>query len=165
MEQIIAKLLGDFERGKMTRRQLIQALAMMSTAGSAVVGVQTVAAKPATALSINHVSLRGKDYAKSRDFYSSLLGMKITQDDGRSARLQCGDNILLVRSQSSQPDIPFGVDHIAYTVEGWDKDKNVRAGLEAAIKRRGFDLYTKSPDSIFTHDPDGFEVQMGGSRQ
>ena len=32
MEQIIARLLGDFESGKMNRRQLIQSLALAATA-------------------------------------------------------------------------------------------------------------------------------------
>ena len=35
MEHIIAKLLQDFEQGKMNRRQLIQSLAMAATAASA----------------------------------------------------------------------------------------------------------------------------------
>ena len=35
MEHIIAKLLQNFEDGKMTRRQLIQSLALAATAASA----------------------------------------------------------------------------------------------------------------------------------
>ena len=35
MEHIIAKLLQDFEQGMMTRRQLIQSLALTATAASA----------------------------------------------------------------------------------------------------------------------------------
>ena len=34
MEHIIGKLLQDYERGKMTRRQLIQTLALTATAAS-----------------------------------------------------------------------------------------------------------------------------------
>jgi len=36
MEHIIGKLLQDYERGKMTRRQLIQTLALTATAASTV---------------------------------------------------------------------------------------------------------------------------------
>ena len=36
MESLIAKLLTDFEQGKMSRRQLIQSLAMASAAAGAV---------------------------------------------------------------------------------------------------------------------------------
>ena len=36
MEHMIARLLQDFEQGKMTRRQLIQSLALAATAASAV---------------------------------------------------------------------------------------------------------------------------------
>lgn len=35
MENLIAKLLQDFEHGRMTRRQLIQSLALAATAASA----------------------------------------------------------------------------------------------------------------------------------
>ena len=35
MEHIIAKLLHDFEHGRMSRRQLIQSLALTATAASA----------------------------------------------------------------------------------------------------------------------------------
>jgi hypothetical protein len=35
MEQIIDNLLNDFERGKMSRRQLVQALAVSALAGTA----------------------------------------------------------------------------------------------------------------------------------
>src|SRR5207253_8354268 len=89
MEQIIGKLLQDYERGKMTRRQLIQTLALTATAASAM--ETTVAAAPANATSINHVSMQVADYMKSRDFYAGLFGMKVTDDNGKTeCTLRCG---------------------------------------------------------------------------
>jgi hypothetical protein len=44
MEQIIARLSKDFEHGKMTRRQLIQNLALTPTAASAATVRSSVAA-------------------------------------------------------------------------------------------------------------------------
>ena len=75
MEHIIGKLLQDYEHGKMTRRQLIQSLAFTATAASAVGTAE--AAAPANAIYINHVSMQVADYAKSRDFYTGLFGMKV----------------------------------------------------------------------------------------
>ena len=49
MEQIISGLLQDFEAGKLTRRQLIQALALGVTAGPAALAA---ARKPAEQSSI-----------------------------------------------------------------------------------------------------------------
>ena len=163
MEHIISKLLQDFERGKITRRQLIQTLAL---AASAVSTVSTdEAAAPANATYINHVSMQVADYTKTRDFYSSLFGMKVTEDDGKTqCRLTFGDNILIARNASSRPGGKVGVDHIAYTLANWDTDKTVKPAVEAELKRRGLNIRT-TEGSFHVQDPDGFEVQMGGKTQ
>jgi catechol-2,3-dioxygenase len=163
MEQIIAKLVRDFEEGRMTRRQLVHTMAMIA-AGAAWAG-PALAAPSATALYINHVSLQGADYAKARDFYSGLLGMKVTEDDGKSqCRLVFGESILVVRNASSRPGTKQGVDHISYTLANWDTDKNVRAELESELKRRGLKVRGNA-ESLLFEDPDGFEIQVGGKHQ
>src|SRR3989442_534344 len=160
MEHIIAKLLQDFEQGKMTRRQLIQTLALAATAPS--VGTAAAADAPvARALSINHISYQVADYTKTRDFYAGLFGMKISDDDGKQCRLTCGDNILIARNRPSGTP---KVDHIAYTLANWDTDKNVKPAVEAELKRRGLQIRA-TEGSFHVQDPDGFEVQMGGKRQ
>ena len=163
MEHIIGKLLQDYEHGKMTRRQLIQSLAFAATAASAVDNVE--AAAPANATSINHVSMQVADYTKTRDFYSSLFGMKVTEDDGKAqCRLTFGDNILIPRNATSRPGGRIGIDHIAYTLASWDTDPKVKPAVEAELKRRGLKIRT-TEGSFHVQDPDGFEVQMGGKRQ
>ena len=163
MEYIIGKLLQDFEQGKMTRRQLIQTLALTATAASTVgTGEAAVAAN---ATYINHVSMQVADYAKTRDFYSGLFGMKVTDDDGKTqCRLTFGDNILIARNASSRPGGKVGVDHIAYTLANWDTDKTVKPTVEAELKRRGLKIRA-TEGSFHVQDPDGSEVQMGGKTQ
>ncbi|PYQ75631.1 MAG: hypothetical protein DMG01_18460 [Acidobacteria bacterium] len=163
MEHIIGKLLQDYERGKMTRRQLIQTLALTATAASTVGTAE--AAPPANAIYINHVSMQVADYTKTRDFYSGLFGMKVTEDDGKTqCRLTFGDNILIARNASSRPGGKVGVDHIAYTLANWDTDKTVKPTVEAELKRRGLKIRT-TEGSFHVQDPDGFEAQMGGKTQ
>ena len=81
MEHVIGRLLQDYERGKMTRRQLIQALALTATAAVTVGPAE--AASPANAISINHVSMQVTDYAKTRDLLGSgdLGAMLLNQID------------------------------------------------------------------------------------
>src|SRR5262245_48693506 len=106
MEYIIGRLLQDYEHGKMTRRQLIQALALTATAASAATPAQ---AAPANAVAINHVSMQVADYKKTRDFYAGLFGMKVTEDDGKiQCRLEFGPNILVARNASSRPGAKVG---------------------------------------------------------
>jgi catechol 2,3-dioxygenase-like lactoylglutathione lyase family enzyme len=163
MEHIIAKLLGDYEQGKMTRRQLIQTLALTATATST--AATAAAAAPANAIYINHVSMQVADYTKTRDFYAGLFGMKVTDDDGKTqCRLTFGDNILIPRNASSRPGGKIGVDHVAYTLANWDSDKAVKPAVEAELKRRGLQIRV-TEGSFHVPDPDGFEVQMGGQRQ
>jgi catechol 2,3-dioxygenase-like lactoylglutathione lyase family enzyme len=159
MEQIIAKLLQDFEQGKMSRRQLIQSLALTAAAASTVGAAPAAEGKIFKATNINHVSYQVADYTKSRDFYAGLFGMKVTEDDGKQCRLTFGDNILIVRNRQ-----PAGkVDHIAYTIANWDQEKD---SVEAELKRRGLKIVQGDAKTSFhVHDPDGFEVQFGGTRQ
>ncbi len=162
MEHIIGRLLHDYEHGKMTRRKLIQTLALTATAATA--AETTVAAAPANATYINHVSMQVADYKKTCDFYVGLFGMKVSNDDGMQCRLSFGDNIVIARNASSRPGGKVGVDHIAYTLAGWDTDKSVKPAVEAELKRRGLMIRT-TEGSFHVQDPDGFEVQMGGKQQ
>jgi catechol 2,3-dioxygenase-like lactoylglutathione lyase family enzyme len=165
MEEIIAKLLHEFERGRMSRRQLIQSLA---AAAAPSIATPLAAAAPERqvfkATAFNHVSYQVADYRKSRDFYAGLFGMKVTLDDGMQCRLAFGDNILIARNRPSGTP---KVDHIAYTVAGWDTDRSVKPALKAELERRGLQVRESATGGSSFHvmDPDGFEVQMGGKDQ
>ena len=174
MEHLIATLLQDFEQGKMTRRQLIQSLALTATAASAasVAPAAAAASTVAEAVSINHVSYQVADYTKTRDFYAGLFGMKVSRDNGMQCRLTFGNNIIVARTRPSGTP---KVDHIAYTLANWDTDKKVKGAVEAELKRRGLKVRTTEPSaenrrageepSFMVEDPDGFQVQMGGKEQ
>ena len=165
MEQIIAKLLHEFEQGRMNRRQLIQSL---TAAAAPWIALSSAAAAPEgpafQATAFNHVSYQVADYRKSRDFYAGLFGMKVTLDDGMQCRLAFGDNILIARNRPSGTP---KVDHIAYTIAGWDADKSVKPALRSALERQGLQIRESATGGSSFHvmDPDGFEVQMGGKDQ
>src|SRR2546425_3669842 len=102
MESIVAKFLQDFEQGKMTRRQLIQSLALAASAVSALDAAPAVPPDGyvAKVTSINHISYQVSDYRKVRDFYAGLFGMQVSRDDGMQCRLSFGDNILIARNRT-----------------------------------------------------------------
>jgi catechol 2,3-dioxygenase-like lactoylglutathione lyase family enzyme len=162
MEHIIANLLSDFERGKMTRRQLIQSLALTATAASAVgatsVGAAAADGKGFQAIAVNHISYQVADYAKTRDFYADLLGMKVSHDDGKQAYLSFGDHgTWLLPRNARQPGTAPKVDHIAYTIKDWNKDK-----VKAELERRGLEAREDTDNSFHVKDPDGFDLQISG---
>ena len=160
MESFIAKLLQDFEQGKMDRRQLIKSLALAATAAAAAAPAASAAGKPLEALYVNHISYQVNDYKKVRDFYVDLLGMKVTEDDGKQCRLVFGNNMLIPRNRANGG--PGKVDHIAYTVTNWDSEKE---GLEAELKRRNLTYTGSGKTSFQVKDPEGMGVQFGGLHQ
>lgn len=155
MEHIIARLLHDFEQGKMNRRQLIQSIAIAATAAVAA-PAQAAEGKGFKAVTVNHISYQVADYPKTRDFYADLLGMKVSHDDGRQCYLAFGDTFLLPRQGRAGAAVPR-VDHIAYTIEDWDKN-----AVEAELKRRGMTPTPDTEDSFHVKDPDGFNLQISG---
>ena len=156
MEQIIAKLLHDFERGKMNRRQLIQSLTVAASAAAATGTAAAAEGKGFKAVTVNHISYQVADYTKTRDFYKDLLGMTVSHDDGRQCYMSFGDTFLLPRNARQGTTAPK-VDHIAYTIETWDKN-----AVETELKRRGLTPRPDTEDSFHVKDPDGFDLQISG---
>src|SRR5262249_59848170 len=144
MESVIAKLLQDFEEGKMNRRQRIQSLSLAAAAAAGIAPAARAAGKPLEVLYVNHISYEVNDYKKVRDFYVGLLGMKVTEDDGKQCRLVFGNNMLIPRNRAGGG--PASVDHIAYTVTNLIA---VEGGLELGLKSRGLqDRRTAEPTCI-----------------
>jgi len=107
MEQLINKLLRDFEDGFLNRRQLVRNLGLAFTAAlGAKALAQTPAGKPAGApespfktVELDHISYQVNDYRVTRDFYASLMGMEVKNDNGRNqCELYFGNSMLLARN-------------------------------------------------------------------
>jgi len=152
MEYIVGKLLADFERGRISRRELVQSIAL---AASAVAATPAPAAESAfKASAVNHISYSVADYAKTRDFYEGLFGMKISHDDGHQCYMEFGATHLIPRNARAGAPTPR-VDHIAYTIDPWD-----RTTVEAELKRRGLSPRPDEETSFHVKDPDGFDLQI-----
>ena len=156
MESIVSGLLSDFENGRVSRRDLVKKLTMAAAVTAAGVPAIAKAAAPASpfkAISVNHISYNVADYAKSRDFYSELLGMTVSKDNGKQALLSFGDSILVVRNART-PEAKGTIDHMAYAIANWDEAK-----VKAELERRG---HTPRKDNSSWHikDPDGFDIQI-----
>src|SRR5262249_35002314 len=98
METVIAGLLTQFEEGKLTRRQLIQSLAMAAVAAApsaahaqtttaaaaGKIAPASVAPPPWKTTYLDHISYAVADYRKSAAFYRDLMGWEIRSDNGTS---------------------------------------------------------------------------------
>jgi catechol 2,3-dioxygenase-like lactoylglutathione lyase family enzyme len=169
MENIIASLIQKFEEGKISRRELIRSIAVTASAVSSVPAY--AAGEPGIkAVGIKHISYRAADYAKTRDFYSGLLGMKVLADTATGASLpgggvgRCNLSVggvdIIVRTAGPGMKPPL-VDHICYSIADYNKNQ-----VFALLKQRGLDPQPgkEDPTDITIKDPDGFNVQLRDSR-
>ncbi len=190
MEQIVSGLLRDFETGKMTRRQLIQALTAAIAAGSAASGMaQTTSSAKQTlpppqspthwkTVWLDHVSYAVSDYRRSAAFYRDLLGWEVIHDDGEKQCTMKVGNIggIIIRNASSYKgifdDVQHGsagqsstvgvVNHISWGIEPWDTE-NVRSDLERRSLTARPDMNGKFK-SFHVLDPDGWDLQISNQR-
>ena len=104
----LTKLLKDCEQGQPARRQVLQVLGLTATAAfssaafptllSAVgAGGQTAkgANKALVVTTVNHLAYTTPIYAKTRDFYVDLLGMRVAWDDGKKCQVDFGPEATL----------------------------------------------------------------------
>lgn len=160
------ELLDQFERGRISRRQLVQSLTLGAMAGTASAATRPVTSAPPSAtqhspfkaIAVNHISYGVADYARTRDFYAGLFGMQVSGDNGRQCNLEFGGNYVIAR-KSRQPDSKPYVDHIAYTIETWD-----RKFVEDELRRRGLDPRPDTDESFHVKDPDGYDVQIASKK-
>ena len=156
MEHLVGNLLNEFEQGKLNRRQLIQSLALAGVAAAAVSPALSAEKKSLKAVAVNHISYNVADYAQTRDFYADLFGMRVANDDGKQCYLAFGDSFIVAR-KTDRPDGKSYVDHIAYTIENWDKNN-----VEVELRQRGHEPRPDTENSFHIVDPDGFGVQISG---
>ena len=145
MTSTISKLLATYENGKLSRRDLVQGLALLAA------GSSTLSAAGFQGNSINHVSLYVSDLQRSSDFYQRALGCTVNKRDGNN-QVMFGKSFLVLR-----PGKPPGkVDHLAIGVDNFNQDS-----VTADLKARGVSPIVETGGSGFhVVDPDGFPVQI-----
>jgi catechol 2,3-dioxygenase-like lactoylglutathione lyase family enzyme len=110
---------------------------------------------PLKAVSINDISYQCPDYKKARDFYTELLGMPVSNDNGNQAYLWFGDAFMMVRNNADEGTKPV-IDHIAWTLAHWDRER-----VSAELKKRGLDAHVDATGkSILTKDINGYSLQL-----
>jgi catechol 2,3-dioxygenase-like lactoylglutathione lyase family enzyme len=150
MKHTISHLVDGFERGRITRRQLIQALTMVAAAGS------TASAAGLQAGSINHASVLVRDMPRSIEFYGRVFGLTLVNEDkpNKIARLGAGGRILV----SLRIEPPAGtIDHFAIGVQNYNKEAVTRDLKEMGLTPRENIEY-----GFYVDDPDGAHVQITG---
>ncbi len=184
MEQNISALRKAFENGRIGRRELMRALGLTATAAFAASaspeaapfagGAQAAAAggMMLKAVAYNHINYQVSDYAKVRDFYVNLYGMKVVYDDGKQCSVECGDppSAIYIRPLTKPLDRPAGtgrnanwseqmgqgnVDHFAFSIENFQLEP-----VRAELARRGLEPKGDGDYAWSIKDPSGTTIQI-----
>ncbi len=148
MIQTIEKMLDNFERGTISRRQLALSLAALVT------GAQAAPREPELkAVSINHVTVRVPDLHRTSQFYQEFFGMPLKQKSEKIHILGVGNSFFGIEQGDGKGAT---VDHYDFGIAGFNAD-----AARAKLRKRGLKAAdNKTNDSFKFHDPDGFQVQL-----
>jgi len=123
----LATLFNAFDRGRLSRRQLLQALGVavairpasafaQGQCGGARAGTPDCDTTPAKlpfeptgwkTVLLDHLSCQAVDYSKEAAYYAALMNWKIRSDDGKQAVLDIGDwGGLIIRGGYQAPPAP-----------------------------------------------------------
>ena len=156
MTDQLDSLVTAYDSGSLTRRQLLQALALLAAPAAA-------EARPADPVVmkgrlIHHVNVQVSNVARSEEFYRTLLGLPASRvvqgPDNHGLDLPGGGLLILQRS-----DTPGRIDHFCIGVENWDADRLRTAAKAAGIER----VIGTAADNFFVADPDGLRVQVSAT--
>src|SRR5436309_13875733 len=147
MEAVISSMLKRFEKGALTRRELIQGLAMLTAASgtASAAGFQEAGFKATT---IDHVSIQVSDLPRSIAFYQNVFGLSVVSEDKPNEIVRLGTTKALV---SLHHKSPTGlVDHFAIGIEGFNRESVTRT-----LQQRGLMPEENLDAGVHVKDPEG----------
>jgi catechol 2,3-dioxygenase-like lactoylglutathione lyase family enzyme len=154
MESIISDLVTRFERGSLSRRELVHGLAMLAASATAATAQEGLDFKSAN---IDHVSIQVADLQRSIDFYQKMFGFSVVSEDQPLGIVRLGNDRTLV---SLNRQSPAGiVDHFAIGIPRFSKEAAARYLVQHGAKSLD-DPYA----GLHVKDPDGINVQIFNQR-
>ena len=182
MQGFVATKLHEFEQGKISRRKLIETLTLAATTLFAAEGAGAAAPEGLKAALVNHISYTCPNFKQAGDWYSKVfnfdqVGLKdtevtlpfgkkgekpynVTAKDVPLTFIICRTRDLNAPPANGQPRprSQAVVNHIAYTIADYDRDK-----VLAELKRMGLDNPREDGEHSFhIADPFGYDVQISG---
>jgi catechol 2,3-dioxygenase-like lactoylglutathione lyase family enzyme len=156
MEGIISDLVKRFEGGKLTRRELIQGLAMLTAAGGAASAAGPQGQGGLKTAKIDHISIQVTDLPRAIAFYQDLFGLVMVSEDKPNEIFRLGIPGTKKTLVSLHHKSPTGlVDHYAIGVDSFDKDAVTRM-----LKQRGLTPLEDIDAGFHVKDPEGIRVQI-----
>jgi hypothetical protein len=184
MEGFVAQKLNEFEAGRISRRKLIETLTLTATSACTAAANAQNPDPTLKAQLINHFSYTCPNYREAADWYSKVLNLDQVGATDRNVVLPFGKRgeqpygvtakdvpltHLVIRTRDSNAPPPAGgrgprsapqavVDHIAFTVAGFNRDRAKDALIALGVKN----VRPLGSNSVHMDDPFGYDVQLSG---
>lgn len=154
MEPIINDMVQRFERGRLSRRELIQGLSLLVAAGQAQAApAGSIQPTGIAAAGVDHVSVLVSDLERSATFYKNLFGLTVLSEDKEHGILRLGSKHVII---SIRKEKPYGtVDHFGVRVENFNKD-----AVTQTLQQHGLKPDENWQYGYHVKDPDGMNVQL-----
>jgi catechol 2,3-dioxygenase-like lactoylglutathione lyase family enzyme len=162
----------------MTRRTLLLSLPMVASVPRL---LAQAGGSPLTVRALNHMTLTVTDRKRSLEFYQGLFGWPVQHTQGTSTGIRIGAGPQYVSLSQGGPNARPGINHICWTVEGFDVDRVTAAltrhgvtksegagagALRAWVRMRGEDAggAREGTPEYYVNDPDGIRFQLQDPR-
>jgi catechol 2,3-dioxygenase-like lactoylglutathione lyase family enzyme len=151
-------LLSQYEKGALSRRDLLGALALLVAAPAVTAAATQAAPKPVGAIkAMNHVTCFVPDVKKSVAFYQDLFGMPILTRQDPGINLATGNGFFGI--YPNQAGATGGsINHVCFGMENFDADAVLKQltdrGIKGNIRMRG------DTKELYFTDPDGLRIQL-----
>jgi len=157
MEQEVSRLVGEFEDGRLSRRGLIKGLAAIAAAGGATRA--SAQATPFESTAIDHISVQVEDLAPSIEFYQTIFGLSVINQDEANKIVRMGPmggRIIVSLHEKGPTGI---VDHYAIAIRDFDQQQ-----VTAALAGHGLEAQNNLDYGFYVRDPAGIPVQIVAAR-
>ena len=146
MSAAVEQLVKRYEKGGMTRRELVVALTALVVARPAAGAAAPQGAAPIPVTTMNHVTVVVSDLQRSREFYQRVLGLPLMTTQGTERDWNAptvpvlgigGGPQFIALSQGERPHI----NHYCLGMEGFDAAEGCRPAR--AARHRGAHTYAR----------------------
>lgn len=156
----LERLVGLYDEGGLSRRQLLQGLFALGigryVAGPLAGGVVPhEQAAPFHTRTLNHVTIYTPNVARSKAFYQRLTGLPIQAEDKDFCEFGLEDGFLGIYAidAGQQP----GFNHFCFGIDGYEPEATL-AALKAEVPEARPILVGEG--QVYVQDPDGVRVQF-----
>jgi 4-hydroxyphenylpyruvate dioxygenase-like putative hemolysin len=182
MEGYVATKLDEFDRGRISRRRLIEALTFAATSVYASEGAKAQTASPPLQVAlVNHISYSCPNFRQAADWYSKVFNLDQVNPKATEISLPFGKmdeqpmgvaakdvpvSFIIARASdrpanprnASRPKPEAVIEHVGYTVADFNRERAKADLIAMGVKNvRDGGLY-----SLHMDDPFGYDVQISG---